>query len=430
MKLQLKKSSDLLLRAKKVLPAQTHTFSKGYQSFVEGVYPIFIQRAKGSHFTDVDGNDFIDYMAALGPIILGYSNDAVNESIKEQLKDGTIFSLPHPLEVEAAELMSEIIPGHDMAKFTKTGSDAVTAAVRGAKAISEKDNVAYWGGGGGVWHDWFAVITSNNKGIPKSLKNMIKMFEYNNIESLKKLLDDDKEIGTVCMEPMTFEEPSNNFLENVKKVTHDHDALLVFDEVQTGFRWALGGAQEYFGVEADISAWGKAMANGMPLGAISGKAEFMKVFDDVFYSTTFGGETLSLAAFKTTVKEIQEKKVIQHISEIGTKFSNGFKKIVKENDANITVEGFPCKIKLGFPDKNENDSLLIRSLFCQENIEQGIFFWQGPVFHNYSHSDEDLEKTLNSVEKSIQVIKTVSENGSIDKTLRGKQMNRVLSFPV
>src|SRR5574337_1282491 len=142
MKLNLKKSSDLLLRAKKVLPAQTHTFSKGYRSFVEGVYPMFVQKAKGSHFTDVDGNDFIDYMAALGPIILGYSYDSVNAAITEQLKDGSIFSLPHPLEVEAAELMATIILGHDMAKFTKTGSDAVTAAVRGAKAFTGKDNVA------------------------------------------------------------------------------------------------------------------------------------------------------------------------------------------------------------------------------------------------------------------------------------------------
>lgn len=429
MTLNLTKSFEYLDRAKKVLPAQTHTFSKGYRSFVEGKYPVFVTRGKGSHIFDVDGNGFIDYMAALGPIILGYSYDSVNNAIKKELENGSIYTLPHILEVEAAELMSEIIPGHDMAKFTKTGSDAVTAAVRVSRAITGKDNIAYCGGGG-VWHDWFTVITSRNMGIPKSLKNMIKIFQYNNIESLKKLLDEDKEIGTVCMEPMIFEKPSNNFLQEVKRVTHDHDAILIFDEVQTGFRWALGGAQEYFGVHADISAWGKAMANGMPLGSITGKSEFMNVFDEVFYSTTFGGETLSLAAFKATVKEIQEKKVIKHIFKMGTKFSDGFKKIVKENDANITIEGFPCKLKLGFPDKDGIDSLLIRSLFCQENIEQGIFFWQGPVFHGYSHSDEDLKKTLNSVEKSIKVVKEATEHETVDKMLRGKPMNRVLSFPV
>jgi glutamate-1-semialdehyde aminotransferase len=428
MGLKLQKSFELLARAKKVLPAQTHTFSKGYRSFVEGVYPVFAQRGKGSHFFDVDGNEFIDYMTALGPIILGYSYDAVNNAIRKQLDDGSIFTLPHPLEVEAAELMCQVIPGCEMAKFAKTGSDAVTAAVRAARAISGKDNVAYWGGGG-VWHDWFTVITSRNQGIPKSLKNMIKLFQYNNIESLKQVLDDDKEIGTVCMEPMMFEEPSNNFLQEVKRITHQHDAVLVFDEVQTGFRWSLGGAQERFGVQADISAWGKAMANGMPLGAISGKEEFMKVFEEIFYSTTFGGETLSLASFKATVQEMREKKVIDHIFKIGKKFGHEFNILSKENGLNITVEGLPCKIKLGFLDKDGNDSLLIRSLFCQENIENGVFFWQGPVFHTFSHSEDDLKKTSESIDKSMKVVKKAIQNDEVEKSLRGKSMNRVLYFP-
>ena len=207
-----KKSQDLLERANKVLPAQTHTFSKGHKSFVDGAYPIFVEKAKGSHFFDVDGNEFIDYVAALGPIILGYNHEPIVNSIKNQLEKGSIFSLPHKLEVEAAELMCNTIPHTDMAKFTKTGSDSVTAAVRASRAITKKNNIAYFGGGG-VWHDWFTVITSLNRGIPKFQKNMLKLFEYNNIESLKKLLVDDNEIGTVCMEPMIFEFPSNNFLE-------------------------------------------------------------------------------------------------------------------------------------------------------------------------------------------------------------------------
>ncbi len=425
----LKKSFELLSRAKKVLPAQTHTFSKGYRSFVEGVYPVFVKRAKGSHFYDVDGNDYLDYAAALGPIILGYSYGAVNDAVRKQLEDGSIFTLPHPLEVEAAELMCQTVPGCEMAKFSKTGSDAVTAAVRGARAFTGKDNVAYCGTGG-VWHDWFTVITSRNQGIPKSLKNMIKLFEYNNIESLKRLLDEDKEIGIVCMEPMVFEKPKNNFLEEAKGVAHEHDAVLIFDEVQTGFRWSLGGAQEYFGVDADISAWGKAMANGMPLGAISGKSEFMKVFDEVFYSTTFAGETLSLAAFKATVQELKEKKAIEHIFKMGTKFTEGFSKLVQETGVDITLEGLPCKIKINFKDKDGNDSLLVRSLFCQETIEKGVFFWQGPIFHSYSHSNEDLEKTLSTVPKPMRIVKEAVTNNSVEKMLRGKPMNRVMYFPV
>jgi glutamate-1-semialdehyde 2,1-aminomutase len=425
----LKNSLEFLKRAKKVLPAQTHTFSKGYKSFVEGVYPVFAESAKGSHIFDIDGNEYIDYMAALGPIILGYSYEPVVDAIKKQLEKGSIFTLPHRMEVEAAELMCNTVPGCDMAKFTKTGSDSVTAAVRASRAITGKDNVAYWGGGG-VWHDWFTVITSRNRGVPKSLKKMIKLFQYNNIDSLKSLLDDDKEIGTVCMEPMTFEFPSNNFLNEVKRVAHDHDALLVFDEVQTGFRWALGGAQEYFGITADLSAWGKAMANGMPLGAISGKSEFMSVFDEVFYSTTFAGETLSLAAFSATVEELKEKKALSHIHQMGQKFKEEFEKLTNDIDVTVPIDGFPAKLRLTFPDANGNDSLINRSLFCQENIENGVFYWQGPIFHMYSHTDDDLTKTLVSTQKSLQILKNAMENNTVEKSLRGKPMNRVLTFPV
>jgi len=427
--MNLKKSNDFLHRAKKVLPAQTHTFSKGYKSFVEGVYPIFVERGKGSHIFDVDNNEYIDYMAALGPIILGYSYDSVNDAISKQLRDGSIFSLPHKLEVESAELMCKIIRSCEMAKFSKTGSDAVTATIRASRAITQKDKIAYCGGGG-VWHDWFTVITSRNKGIPKDQKNMIKLFEYNNIESLKKILDDDKEIGTVCMEPMMFEYPENNFLNDVKKVTHEHDALLIFDEVQTGFRWDLGGAQEIFNVEPDLTAWGKAMANGMPLGSISGSSEFMKIFEDIFYSTTFAGETLSLAAFKATVTEIKEKNVLTYIHEMGKKFIDKFKKLSNDIDIKIPIDGHPSKIRLIFTDEQGEESLIIRSLFCQENIQNGILFWQGPVFHTYSHSDDDLEKTMSSVEKSLTILKTAIKNKNVEKMLRGKPMNRVMDFPI
>lgn len=423
------KSYDLLDRAKKVLPAQTHTFSKGHKSFVDGAYPIFVERAKGSHFFDVDGNEFIDYVAALGPIILGYNHEPVVSAIKNQLDNGSIFSLPHRLEVEAAELMCNTIPHTDMAKFTKTGSDSVTAAIRASRAITEKDNIAYYGGGG-VWHDWFTVITSRNQGIPKFQKNMIKFFEYNNIESLKKLLDDDKEIGTVCMEPMIFEFPSDNFLSQVKKVAHDHDALLVFDEVQTGFRWSMGGAQEHFDVSPDLTAWGKAMANGMPLGSISGKTEFMNIFEDIFYSTTFGGETLSLAAFTSTVTELTEKNVLNTIYEKGKKFQEQFKQLTNEIGISVPVDGHPSKIRLQFLDEGGNESLLIRSLFCQENIQNGIFLWQGPIFHTYSHSNDDSKKTLDSIEKSLKILKNAIESNNVEKMLKGKPMKQVMHFPV
>jgi glutamate-1-semialdehyde 2,1-aminomutase len=427
--LTFKKSFKLLDRAKKVLPAQTHTFSRGYSCFIEGHYPVFASHGKGSHFFDVDGNEFIDYMAALGPIILGYSNDNVNQKIKNQIDCGTVFSLPHKLEVEAAELMCKLIPSADMAKFSKTGSDSVTAAVRASRAITKKDHVAYCGGGG-VWHDWFTSITSKNLGVPKSLKKMVKVFEYNNIESLKELLDNDEKIGTVCMEPMTFEYPSKNFLQDVKRITHQHDALLIFDEVQTGFRWSLGGAEQYFKIKPDLSAWGKAMGNGVPIGSITGKQEFMKIFEDIFYSTTFAGESLSLAGFIATVDEIKKTKAIQKIHSKGKAFSTEFKKLCKRSNAPITISGFPAKLKLTFEDELQNDSLLMRSVFCQESIQKGIFFWQGPLFITSSHSIDDFSKTLNATEYSINILNSAKNPTQLKKLLKGPLMKKVLKFPV
>jgi glutamate-1-semialdehyde 2,1-aminomutase len=427
--LNFKKSFKLLDRAKKVLPAQTHTFSRGHSCFIAGQYPVFASHGKGSHFFDVDGNEYIDFMAALGPIILGYSNENVNKKIKNQVDLGSIFSLPHKLEVEAAELMCKLIPSAEMAKFSKTGSDAVTAAVRASRAITKRDHIAYCGGGG-VWHDWFTVITSKNKGIPKSLKKMIKTFEYNNIESLKELLDNDKNIGTVCMEPMTFEYPNKNFLSNVKKITHQHDALLIFDEVQTGFRWSLGGAEQYFKVKPDLSAWGKAMGNGVPIGSISGKTEFMNIFEDIFYSTTFGGESLSLAGFIATVEELKKTKAIEKIHVMGTKFSTKFKKLCTQTDAPITISGFPAKLKLTFDDELQNNSLLMRSVFCQESIQKGIFFWQGPLFITYSHSNSDFSKTLDVSESSIRILNSAKNSNQLKKILKGPEMKKVLTFPI
>ena len=205
-------SKKLLKKAQKLIPALSQTFSKAPYSYVEGVYPSYLKSGKGSVVTDVDDNKYIDYVLGLGPIILGYNYPKVNSAIIRQLKNGISFSIAHPLEVETSEKISSIIPGAEMIKFTKTGSDAGTAAIRAARAITKRNNVAYCGGGG-VWHDWFTVITSRNEGIPKSMKKMIKKFYYNDLESLKIILENWKDsTAAIYMEPMMLEYPKNNFL--------------------------------------------------------------------------------------------------------------------------------------------------------------------------------------------------------------------------
>lgn len=424
----MKNSRKLLKKAKYLIPALSQTFSKAPYSYVEGIYPTYLSHGKGSHVFDVDGNEYIDFVLALGPITLGYNYEKVNNAIKKQLKKGISFSIPHYLEVEASETITSIIPAAEMIRFSKTGSDAGTAAVRAARALTKRDNIAYWGGGG-VWHDWFTAITSRNQGVPKVLKKMVKKFNYNDIESLKILFEDwHGEVAAVYMEPMMLEYPKNNFLKDVKKLTHSHGSILIFDEVITGFRMANGGAQELLGVNADMTVFGKGIANGMPLGAITGKSEYMKIFDDVFYSTTYGGETLSLAAAIAVVTEFKEKPVVKQCWRLGKSLITEFNKISEALDINIKMEGLPVRSSIICKDKNGNISVLLKSLFYQETIKQGLLFGPGYVFLSYSHSQNDIEKTLKICENAMKIVKKEINTNTLEKSMKGKPMKPVMSF--
>ena len=424
----MKNSKKFLRRAKNLIPALSQTFSKAPYSYVEGVYPTYLSRGKGSHVFDVDNNEYIDYVLALGPIILGYGYPKVDNAIKRQLENGISFSMPHILEVELSEKIQSIIPGTEMVRFSKTGSDAGTAAVRAARSFTKRDNIAYCGTGG-VWHDWFTILTSRKKGIPKILAKMIKKFNYNDIESLKILFENwHGEIAAVYIKPITLEYPKNNFLQKVKQLASKHGTVLIFDEVITGFRFANGGAQELLKIEADLVAFGKGIANGMPLGAITGKAKFMEEFNEVFYSTTYGGETLSLAAASAVIDELKEKPVIKHCWKLGRHLSSEFNKLAKELEVNVKMEGFPVRSSIVCKNANNEPSLLLKSLFCQETLRTGILFGPGAVFLSYSHSKKDIEKTLESCEASMKILKNAIKNNNVKKSLRGQVMKQVMTF--
>jgi glutamate-1-semialdehyde 2,1-aminomutase len=426
--IKLKKSNSYLRKAEKLIPALSQTFSKAPYSYVQGTYPVYLKNGKGSHVFDVDDNEFIDYVLGLGPITLGYSYPAVDNAIKKQLKDGISFSMPHYLEVDLSEKLSKIIPGADMVRFTKTGSDAGTAAIRAARAITKKDKILYWGSGG-VWHDWFTTITSRNAGIPKFNRNLISKFEYNNLEFLKEKFDNWKDqIAAIYMEPMIFEHPKNNFLKDVKKLAHKNNTVLIFDEVVTGFRYANGGVSEYLGIEPDIAVWGKGIANGMPLGVITGKTEYMRIFESIFYSTSYAGETLSLAAGLAVINEIETKPVIEHSWQIGKKLHEGFNKISANLKLNFKMEGLPIRGSIVCYDENGKPSNLLKSILYQELIQRGVMFGPGGIFVSYSHSDKDIKSTLLSCENAMKFIKKEMERKPISKILKGEEMKKVMTF--
>ena len=315
-----------------------------------------------------------------------------------------------------------------MIRFAKTGSDAGTAAVRAARAITKRNNIAYWGSGG-VWHDWVTVITSRNEGIPKILRKMIKKFEYNDLESLKIVFEAwHGEVAAVYMEPMITNFPKNNFLNDVKKIAKKNGALLIFDEVQTGFRYSLGGAQELLKIQADLAVFGKGVANGMPLAVITGKTKYMEKFNDVFYSTTYGGETLSLAASIAVINEMETKPVIKHCWDLGSILNNEFNTLAYELKVNIKMELIPVRSSILFTDGNGKPSLLLKSLFYQEMVKRGVLFGPGWVFLSYSHSMNDIKKTLEAAKTSMKIVKNAIKTKTVNKSLRGKTMKSVMTF--
>ncbi len=421
-RLTIAKSQRLWNRALKVIPSGTQTLSKGPDQFVRGVYPIYLKRGRGCYVWDVDGNRYIDYPMALGPIILGYQYKAVNRAIEKQLKDGTTFTLMHPLEVELAELLVELIPCAEMVRFGKNGVDATSAAVRVARAHTGREKVAFCGYHG--YQDWYAIATPRNKGIPGCLKDYIFEFSYNDAASLDKIFrEHPEEIACVIMEQPGVE-PEDKFLQKVIDAAHAHGALFILDEIVTGFRYALGGAQEYYHIMPDLACFGKGMSNGMPLSCVVGKRGIMESFTEVFFSTTFGGETLSLAAAIATINELRKKDVISHLWKRGLQWKNGFNELAASLEVGASVGGAGPRTHFIFKDKDGKDSVGMRSLFMQETVKRGILFG-GPVFMTYAHTDADIRKTLGVCEVALRIVKKAVEKDGIDDYMEGEKIGVV-----
>jgi glutamate-1-semialdehyde aminotransferase len=413
-------------RSRKVSPHFTQTFSRAPPTFVEGVYPVYAESANGSHFFDVDGNEYIDYLLGLGPITLGYNYKKINDAIIEQLKKGILFSLPHKVELELSELMCNTIPHCEMVKFEKSGSNAVTGAVRAARAFTKRDKIAYCGSGG-VWHDWYASAISRNQGVPNFNNDLIKIFDYNDSDGLEQIFEDNpEEIAAVVLEPTVYEKPETEFLKNVQKISQNNNSLLILDEIVTGFRLDLGGAQKYFDIKGDLVCFGKGMGNGLPISAITGPTEFMKIFNDLWVSTTNGSENLSLAGTSAVINEMKNEKTIQHCWNIGEKLFNGWNTICKKSTLNILMIGYPVRMTLKCYDGMNKESEILKAALLQEMVKRGIFISPGPTFISYSHTSKDVELTLSALEEVILVLENI-KNEKYDKILEGNLPQKIFT---
>lgn len=417
----IEKSNELYNRALGLIPSVTQTLAKGPTQWINGVAPKYLVKGKGSHVWDVDGNEYIDYMMGVGPLSLGYAYPSVDAAIKKQLEDGITFSMMHPLEVEVAEMIRDTIPNAESVRYSKTGADATSAAVRLARAFTGNNKVLCCGYHG--WHDWYIAVTARNLGIPEAVQQISFTFNYNDIDSVKNSIDDD--VAAIILEPVVFQEPKENFLHKLADLCKEKGIVLIFDEMWTGFRMALGGAQEYFGITPDLATYSKAVANGMPISILTGKKEIMQLADeDIFFYTTFGGEALSLAAVKATIEELREKNVPKFLDEQGSKLKNGYNSIAQKLGMVYTKAiGYNWRSMATF-DEKAGDPLLQKSLMQQEMIKRGVL-WQG--FHNmsFSHSDADVEYTLQALEESLNILRKAVEENKIKEMLRGEPVQPV-----
>jgi glutamate-1-semialdehyde aminotransferase len=403
-------------RATRVIPAGTQTLSKAPSQFVRGVYPKYLVRGSGCRVTDADGHEYVDYPMALGAVLLGHAYPPVAEAVARQARDGTIFTLLHPLEVEVAERIVDLVPCAEQVRFMKNGSDATSAAIRLARAYTGRERVAYCGYHG--WQDWYAGATVRPAGVPSSLPGLLAPFTYNRIETLAAVLDAHPgEYAAVILE-QGGDEPEDDFLGRVRDLAHRHGAVFVWDEIVTNFRYALGGAQERYGVTPDLACLGKALGNGVPIAAVAGCKALMAEFDRVFVSMTYGGDTLALAAARAVLDELVTQPVLQHLWSLGTRWLAGARAAVAASGLDVTVGGAAPRSHLAFAAQGGFTADEVRSLYLQECVQRGILFGV-PIFMSWSHQEPDVARTLDVVAEALAITANAVRAGTVREQLLG-----------
>ncbi|OJV67857.1 MAG: hypothetical protein BGO42_16115 [Flavobacterium sp. 40-81] len=424
------KASDEYRKAiHKLIPGGSHTYSKGDDQFPI-LSPAAIARGKGSHIWDVDGNEFLDCSMGLTSVSLGHAYSPVLDAVKEELENGVNFQRPSALEKEMAETFLELVPGHDMIKFSKNGSIVTTAAVKLARAKTGRNLIAFPGDHPFYsYDDWFIGSTACNKGIPEDISKLSVTFESFNIESLKRLFEQyPNQIACVITEPEKGNYPHLNnpdfkvetFLKEAIELCHANGALFIADEMVTGFKTDFPGTITKFNLVPDMATWGKGIANGFSFCALTGTKEVMELGgitregeEKVFLiSTTHGGETHGLAAAIATIKEYREKDVIAHNHQIGKKLSDLCKQLVIENELTdyvevVAADWMPFFV---FKDNNKVFSQGYRTLFMQEMIKRGVLF-QGAFVPCFSHTEDDVYYFAKAFGESLEIYKQALKEG-------------------
>jgi glutamate-1-semialdehyde 2,1-aminomutase len=427
------RSAELGERARRAIPAGCHTYSKGDDQFPE-LAPGFIVQGSGCHVVDLDGNRFLDWGMGLRAVLLGHAYPRVVEAVTREVRRGSNFTRPSPIETEVAERLIELIPCAEMVKFAKNGSDVTTAAVRLARAATGRPRVAF-----PKEHpffsfdDWFIGSTVVDAGVPEPTRALSLTFAYGDLADLERLFAEHPgEIAAVVTEAATGAEPPAGFLEGVRDLTRREGAVLVFDEMITGLRWHAQGAQAYYGVTPDLATFGKALGNGYSVSALVGRRDIMELggldHDEprVFLlSATHGGETHALAAARETIDEVTERDVVAHVWEIGRRLQDGLKERAAGHGLAETVrcEGYPCSPVLAFAGEAPEHGAGLRTLFLQETIARGVLIPY--VAPSFSHTEADVDVTLDAVDAAFGRVRRVVEGEPLADHLVGDHVRPV-----
>ena len=421
------RSNQLLTRLQGLIPGGAHTYAKGDDQYPEGMAPIIV-RGEGCRVWDVDGNEFIEYGAGLRAVTLGHVYPPVVEAARRQLDLGANFVRPALIELECAEAFLEFVPAAEMVKFCKDGSDAVSGALKLARASTGRDMVAVCGN-----HpffavdDWFIGSTAMPAGIPDAMRALTVKFNFNDLASLELLFDANPgRIAAVVLEAEKYTPPAPGFFAGLRALCDRYGAVFILDEMITGFRWHIGGAQARYGIEPDLSTFGKALANGFSVSALAGKRELMRLGgldhdqERVFLlSTTHGAETHSLAAAIATMQVYRTEPVIETLWSRGERLAAGLNAAASSTGVSdhVPILGPPCCLVFGSRDETGQPSQPFRTLLMQELIERGILATSLVV--NYSHTEADIDSTIEAFEGAFAVYRRALDEGIV-KYLRGR----------
>jgi len=420
-------SLDYLHQAKATIPLGSQTFSKSYMSIPMGGGPLFVEKGLGGYFWDVDGRKYIDLVSGLLSVLLGYQDKEVDKAVAAQMKKGVTFSLPHRVEAEVAEQIVDMVPCAEQVRFGKNGSDVTAGAVRLARAFTGRDFVAVCGYHG--WQDWYIGSTTRNLGVPEATRALTLPFKYNDLKSLEDLFEQYPEkIAAVILEPMNLEYPRDNFLQKVKAICQKNQAVLIFDEMITGFRLSNGGAQELFGVTPDLVTLGKGVANGYPLSVLAGRKDIMCLAEEIFFSFTFGGETLSLCAARAVMDKLQSEPVIETICQNGQELMQAVNIMLQELNlsGSIQLNGHPSWSIFSFQDHGQYTLWELKTFIIQSLCENGVFML-GSHNVNYAHTRDDIQKILAVYLKTFQQLKYHIDRGSLHDQLYSQVLSPLFS---